>query len=218
VRDRLLLLGEEPGRALLLDRDEEREVAAVGVRQVRRVGQEPFERGRGEPLGDRVEALDDAVVLARRALDRVQVRTPRRLLRRDDVAGAVLLVELVQVAFSFELGQLELRDVVVSAGVGRGENTLAFRDLMHPVHEASTDRRWRFAHVTDPRSLDGPRSPCAVPQALSASARRARAGRPCDQPNGSPGQSVRCATEHVGASVAELVDAPGFQPGGIHAS
>jgi hypothetical protein len=46
VRDRLLLLGEEAGHALLLDRDKKREVA---VRQVRWVGKESFERRRGEP-------------------------------------------------------------------------------------------------------------------------------------------------------------------------
>jgi len=63
-------------RALLLDRDEERDVASVPVRQVQRVGQEPFESARGEaPLCGRVEALDDAVVLARHALDRVEVRS-----------------------------------------------------------------------------------------------------------------------------------------------
>lgn len=56
--------------------------------------------------------------------------------------------------FGLELRQLELGDVVVSAGIGGGMRPLPFRELVHPADETPLDRRWPFAHVADPRSLD----------------------------------------------------------------
>ena len=143
MRDGLLLLGEKAGYAPLLDPDEEGKVAAVAIRQRRRVGEESLQCGCREPLGDREEPLNDPVVFPRGALDGVEIRAPGRLLRGDDFAGSILLVELVEATFSPELRQLKLRDVVVMVSVGGRAGLLFFYDFAHPINGAAL-HRWRL--------------------------------------------------------------------------